>query len=188
MSFWKNFSTRFLKQKKCEKLKNKNKNKNKGFTLIEILIVVIIIGVLAAIAIPKYQKAILKSQLATMKVIVNSVTSAIERYYYANGKFPDTYLDLDVELPTGRYWNDNKMYESKNGITCALDDYQTACDKNRLRYGSVIFTYSRKWQIKKLCAVLYEDDPTTLRHQICREETKNTLDTCHNNWCRYYYR
>ena len=47
--------------------------KNKAFTLIELLVVVLIIGILAAIALPQYEKAVEKSRVAEAKIILNTV-------------------------------------------------------------------------------------------------------------------
>ena len=54
---------------------------NKGFTLIELLIVVVIIGILAAIAIPKFSATREKAYFAAMKSDLKNLASQQEIYY-----------------------------------------------------------------------------------------------------------
>jgi prepilin-type N-terminal cleavage/methylation domain-containing protein len=56
----------------------------KGFTLIELLIVVVIIGILAAIAIPKFGKTREKAYFSAMKSDLKNLQAAEEIYYSAN--------------------------------------------------------------------------------------------------------
>ena len=56
----------------------------KGFTLIELLIVVVIIGILAAIAIPKFSNTKQKAHMAAMKSDLRNLITAQEDYYYDN--------------------------------------------------------------------------------------------------------
>jgi len=71
--------------------------KNTGFTLIELLVVVLIIGILAAVAVPQYQKSVEKGYAPQMMFAVRSVAQAQQRYYLENGNFADKFSDLDID-------------------------------------------------------------------------------------------
>ena len=62
----------------------------KGFTLIELLIVVVIIGILAAIAIPKFANTKEKAYLASMKSDLRNLVTAEEAYFADSVKYSAT--------------------------------------------------------------------------------------------------
>ena len=81
--------------------KNAVKRNSGGFTLIELLVVVLIIGILAGVAIPQYEKAVIKSRAATAMAQVKAVGAAREVYYLANGEYgPCDALDVDLPANT----------------------------------------------------------------------------------------
>jgi type IV pilus assembly protein PilA len=59
----------------------------RGFTLIELLIVVVIIGILAAIAIPKFASTKGKAYFAGMKSDLHNLTTAQESFFYDNSRY-----------------------------------------------------------------------------------------------------
>ena len=78
----------------------------KGFTLIELLIVVVIIGILAAIAIPKFSNTKEKAYVAAMKSDLRNLVTAEESYFADN-------------LTYGSIANLGTAYSSSAGVTVA---------------------------------------------------------------------
>ena len=93
-----------------------------GFTLIELLVVVLIIGILAAIAVPQYQKAVERSKAAQALAIIRSVAAAQENYYLANGTYATNFNELAVDIP----WTGNTRWiagDSPTAGTRSNDDW-----------------------------------------------------------------
>jgi prepilin-type N-terminal cleavage/methylation domain-containing protein len=91
-----------------------------GFTLIELLVVVLIIGVLAAIAVPQYQKAVERARVAKALPLFRAILDAQQRYYLEAGQYQNDADLLDITVP----------YDTKTDLNDGLRMYYESKDLN----------------------------------------------------------
>ncbi len=102
----------------------------RGFTLIELLIVVVIIGILAAIAIPKFATTKNKAYVAAMKSDLRNLVTAEEGYFADNVTYttsttganftPSAGVTLTIGVATGTGWSATATHTALATTTCAI--------------------------------------------------------------------
>ncbi len=85
--------------------------KSRAFTLIELLVVVLIIGILSAIALPQYNKAVEKAKATQALTLLKSAYQHAAVYYLANGEYPNSFADMGFEVP----WTGSEKWNTLDG-------------------------------------------------------------------------
>ncbi len=158
--------------KQVEGLTNKNTH---GFTLIELLVVVLIIGILAAIALPQYQKAVERARTADALAYINALEKAIELVVLQNGGIPNGDL-LGGTGINGSLSSDIKL---DKGLTCQSTGGDRWCYNKDWRY------LAWCWQDRTTChwAVWRDNLPASSGDPIA--EVGGDFDG--QSWYRYCY-
>jgi type IV pilus assembly protein PilA len=101
-----------------------------GFTLIELLIVVVIIGVLAAIAVPKFANTKGKAYYTAMKSDLRNMVTAEESFFYDSSKYSTDINALNMRMTTGvnaptittgpGYWTATVSHSQLAGHICGI--------------------------------------------------------------------
>ena len=146
--------------------------KNQGFTLIEVLVVVLIIGILAAVALPKYQRAVYKSQYNSLMGITNSIYQAEERFYLANARYTEDLTSLDISLPCTL--SANKKYCTFDWGVCEVRPESVACQNTSSLnngYGIALSTNQREASGQRFCHAYGSDyrDINSKWNNVCKE-------------------
>lgn len=163
--------------------------KNQGFTLIELLVVVLIIGILAAVALPKYQKSVLSSKLTQYLVYVDALRKGANLYYLANGQTPYDIRDIDLDLssfavelgPSRKITNESRAVAAffEGDFECAFSRDALAC------IGPDFYLLSvHSWsdtQYQQLSGIVCFGNDNKYAEEICKSKSDGVSVMYNNN-------
>ncbi len=159
-------------------MKNKSSFKNildtKGFTLIELLVVVLIIGILAAVALPQYQKAVNKSRATQAVTLLKSLVDAQEVFFVSNNTYTDDLTALDIDIPASLIFDETPdatkpnqyMFRCKQQRTCQAKAASTDLPHFEYHMTNVATPSQQKYLGKFWCWV--SADKTNVARNICK--------------------
>ncbi|MBR2082707.1 MAG: prepilin-type N-terminal cleavage/methylation domain-containing protein [Elusimicrobiaceae bacterium] len=166
------------------------KQNNQAFTLIELLVVVLIIGILAAIALPQYKLAVLKSRFVQAKLLVNAFAKAQEIYYEANGTYAPSFAQLDIDTPYYIEQSESTTLNSRTfewGMcwTAANDEYgsRVVCSLNKNDKITLYkyLNHSDHFPGQYLCRT-YNTDLNSTPNKLCKQESGLSTGTSQTNY------
>ena len=159
----------------------------KGFTLIELLVVVLIIGILSAIALPQYQKAVYKSRAMEALAVLNAITQAQEVYYLENGDYTNNISDLNVDVSEALTTTDQEqgLFDNKYSYVCTKK--WCGASVNNVNMPFLQFNFSHhpsSWAAsRKYCHVYgYPTAKNDMAKSICQSMGKLDTSAEQANW------